>query len=143
MHIDEIIKHIEDDFQEIDRLDLMHEFVKLSKLFSKYIKMKSDEGIRLAATINEQKVILSEKYEYYSGKAPADVYKAKPFNLNLKTKDLIQRYVDADQEVINQESRVAIQREKVEILNAALQEIKNRQWTIKGAQDQLKFENGH
>jgi hypothetical protein len=38
-----------------------------------------------------------ERYNYYTGKAPAEVYEEEPFPYKVRDKDAIQRHMDADE----------------------------------------------
>lgn len=142
MKLDDIHAEIAKDFSQVNESDILNEYSKLTKLFTKYQRIKSDENVRLHYLINNKRRLIFEKRDYYSGNASPDVYAQKPFNVRLKTDAAVQKYIDADQDIIDIDNRIAIQQEKVDTLVAAVWEIKNRKECIKGIQDQVKFESG-
>ena len=82
-----------------------------------------------------------QKWEYYTGKAPATVYAEKPFNLKLLRQDL-DKYIDSDEEVIQAKQKVDYLQTVVDFLDRTIKQISNRTFTIKNAIDWKKFTSG-
>lgn len=140
--MEELYTMIAEDFP-IDRGNLGDEAIKTTKLFSKYIRFWSEEKLILEQLKNNKKALCIAKREYYSGAAPAEVYKEKPFDLRLKTEAMIQKYVDCDPDITKYDERIILQENKVEVLDNCLKEVKNRGYSIKNAIDMVKFEAGY
>ena len=86
-----------------------------------------------------QLVTLSkEKEEYYGGKAPAEVYKEKPFHLKLLKGD-IPKYIQADPDIIRVASAIDIQEEKVYIIQEYMEKTNYWRWTYSNRYKSLYF----
>lgn len=142
MKLEELYSLIEKDFV-IDQNDLGNESLRTSKLFITYIKHYTLEKARLEMMISDKKRIVAKRREYYSGNAPAEEYKKKPFNLKIKTETVMQKYLDEDEELIDYDQQVISQRAKVDTLFACMDEIKRRGFAIKSAIDHQKFLQGY
>lgn len=141
MTLDELYTEIAKDF-EIDVTDLTREAAKGSSLFVKYIRLFSDESIKAELMENKRKELIIKKRDYYSGNAPAEEYKLKPFSLKLRTDTAINKYIESDPDVIVYDQKVLIQRQRVSILKECMDTIKRRSFDIKNILDHLKFING-
>lgn len=140
--LEEIYEMIGTDFQ-INDTEIVEETVRSSDLFIKYIQLWSNEKLRLQKLENNKKTLIIKKREYYSGAAPAEEYKKKPFDLKIKTDGALQKYIDSDDEIIAFEEGIIVQRQKVEVLDACVKEIKNRGYQLKNIIEQRKFESGY
>ena len=65
----------------------------------------------------------------------------EPFDLNILKTD-IDRFMQADSDIITLSNKVAFQKEKVNYLENVIKIINNRQWSIRSTIDWLKFTNG-
>ena len=95
------IDFIKDHWAQDSKMDedlLDHESIKIPQLHSKYLNWLSD--VRLIKIKKEQdyKRLLREKFEYYTGKADAEVYREKPFDLKILKQD-VQLYIESDEEI--------------------------------------------
>ena len=72
---------------KIDPELLDEESIKIPQLHSKYLKYLSDVKLLKIKKEMEYKVLLREKFEYYTGKADEEVYKEKPFDLKILKQD--------------------------------------------------------
>jgi len=126
----------------IDKHDLGHEAIKSANLFVKYIKMYTDENLVLKRLINKKNNLIQEKREYYSGTAPAEMYREKPFNIKVKTEAGLAKYIENDIDVNDFNKKILAQESVVELLHAIMDEIKRRGFAIKAAIDFHRFENG-
>lgn len=70
------------------------------------LRVKRWHDTRLRDMMEVQTDLIANRTDYYSGKAPTEVYRKAPFNLTLKTTE-VQKYVNADENVrrVNKEVR--------------------------------------
>ena len=141
MLLNDLFGEISVDFP-IEKTDLGGEALKSATLFIKYIKLYSDEKLRLAKLENERRTLENVKREYYSGNAHPDVYKEKPFSIRIKTEAVMEKYINNDVDVIKYDEQIIVQKQKVEVLINCLDEVKRRGYSIRNAIDVMKFENG-
>ena len=142
MKLDELYKSIAEDFP-INKADLGSEALKSTTLWIKYIKLWSEEKLRLEKIQSGRNSLIALKREYYSGNASAEVYRDKPFNGKTpKSEGGLAKLVDNDLDVIAYDEGLIVQRNKVEVLEATLDECKRRGYSIRAAIDMVKFENG-
>ncbi len=122
-----------------DVLDL--ESIKIPQLHSKYLNFLSD--VRLIKIKKEQdyKKLLRDKYEYYTGKADAEVYKEKPFDLKILKQD-VQLYIESDEEIQKSLSMLNYYKEMMFVLEKILENINTRGFQIKNSIDWQKFMQG-
>ena len=142
MLIAELYTEIAKDFP-IDQTDLGGEAIKTTSIWVKYIKLWSEETLRLEKLQSGRNTLLSVKREYYSGNAPPEVYKANPFNGKTPKSDKgIQILIDNDLDVIQYDEGLIVQKNKVDILEAALDETKKRGYSKANAITMARFMNG-
>lgn len=143
MKLDEIHQMWSDDCN-IDRLELGEESLKIPKLHSKYLRVYSEERLILKRLEEERKEFVKLKYDYYRGILPEEDLKANgwlPFQLNVLKSD-VPMYLEADQEIVKLNLRVAVQQEKVDTLEAIIKSISNRSFLIRNAIEYEKFKVG-
>ena len=128
-----------DSVMDPDLLD--NESIKIPQLHSKYLNYLSD--VRLLKIKKEQdyKKILREKFEYYTGKADAEVYKQKPFDLKILKQD-VQLYIESDEEVQKSLNILNYYKEMMFVLEKILDNINTRGFQIKNSIDWQKFMQG-
>lgn len=141
MKLTDLYQEVATDFP-IDISDIANESAKTTDLFIKYMKYWSNESLQMELMETKRKKLINEKREYYSGNAPAEVYKEKPFDLRIKTEQGLQKYIEADDDVIKYDEQVSLQRQKVLILEHCMDEIKRRNWALRVALDDIKFKSG-
>lgn len=141
MTLVEILNKAKEDLH-LNRDDLIAESVRTPDLFSEYHKLY--RGIRFAKKdLNKQLNILEkDKWEYYSGKAPDEVYRDKPFGHKVKTKEAIQRYVNADEDLLKLREKVEILQEKEDAVKVIMDQINNRSFHINNANKTMEFFHG-
>lgn len=129
----------QDSVMDEDLLD--HESIRIPQLHSKYLNFLSD--VRLIKIKKEQdyKKLLREKFEYYTGKADADVYKEKPFDLKILKQD-VQLYIDSDEEIQSALNKLNYYKEMIFLLESILNNINTRGFQIKNSIDWQKFMQG-
>ena len=124
--------------------ELDTESLRIPQLHNKYLNMLHDEKIMLQALRVKRKMLLRDKWEYYTGKMDEDTLKQKgwePFNLKILKQD-VDMYIESDSDMIAIESKVFLQQERVEFLQETVKAINNLQWHIRDAIAWRKFING-
>ena len=124
--------------------ELDTESLRIPQLHNKYLNMLHDEKIMLQALRVKRKMLLRDKWEYYTGKMDEDTLKKKgwePFNLKILKQD-VDMYIESDSDMIAVESKVFLQQERVEFLQETVKAINNLQWHIRDAIAWRKFING-
>ena len=126
---------------KIDPELLDEESIKIPQLHSKYLKYLSDVKLLKIKKEMEYKVLLREKFEYYTGKADESVYKEKPFDLKILKQDL-SLYMDSDPEIQELGARINYYEEIMFFLEKVLHCLNNRGFQIKNSIDWQKFMQG-
>ena len=130
---------------EIDITDLAHQSIKTSKLHAKYMKMYSEERLLLRKYEQEAKRLKLLKYEFYtlgpSKESQALGWEHPPRGMIIKTE--VPMYLDGDPEIIATNLKIALQQEKVELLENIIKQIGRRGFDIKSAIDFLKWSGGN
>lgn len=143
MDNDTLRQMIQKDLQ-IKDAELDTESLRIPQLHNKYLNMLHDEKIMLQALRVKRKLLLRDKWEYYTGKMDEDTLKKKgwePFNLKILKQD-VDMYIESDSDMIAIESKVFLQQERVEFLQETVKAINNLQWHIRDAIAWRKFING-
>ena len=78
---------------------------------------------------------------YYTGKASPEVYADKPFDFKVLKADL-DKYFDADADLIKCTAKIEYQQIMLEYLESILKIISNRTYQIKNAIKWQRFTNG-
>ncbi|MEY4333025.1 MAG: Sinorhizobium phage phiM12 [Bacteroidota bacterium] len=143
MKLDEILDMWAGDCH-VDRSELGDEALKIPKLHSKYLRCFTEERLTLRKLEEEKREMLKTKHDYYRGVLPEEDLKAngwEPFQYSVLKSD-IPMHIDADQDIIKMNLRLAMQQEKVDTLESIIKSISNRGYLIKSAIDYEKFKVG-
>jgi hypothetical protein len=143
MKLDDIMEMWSEDCN-VNRLELGEESLKLPKLHSKYLRIFTEERLLLRRLEGERKELILLKHDYYRGVMPEEDLRAngwEPFRLNVLKSD-IPMYIEADQDNIKLNLRIAMQQEKVDALESIIRSINNRGFLIKNAIEFEKFKVG-
>ena len=122
-----------------DSLDI--ESLRIPELHNKYLKHYNRFQLVLRKTETDYKEVYKEKWEYYTGKASAEVYKENPFDLKILKAD-IPTYLESDKDLIELQHKISYNKTIVTYLEQVLRSINNRTFTIKNAIEWKKFEAG-
>ena len=126
----------------IDPDNLHNESLKIPQLHSKYYTVYNTITLlREKARDNYNRVRL-ERYNYYTGKAPAEVYVEDPFPYKVREKDAIQRYLDADDKLTTIDLKIRYYDVMLKFLEGVIKTISNRTYQIKNAIDWHNFQAG-
>ena len=140
MDIEQLQEQVDKDLK-INDTELDLESLKTPQLHNKYMKHLTKFKLMLSRAESEYNTLKREKWEYYTGKAPAEVYAEKPFDLKILKTD-IDKYLDSDEELQKQKQKVDYLNTVVDFLDRPIRLISNRGFTIKNAIDWRKFTSG-
>lgn len=129
---------------KINPLDLSGESLNTPKLHGKYLKMLSEERLRLKKLNASKSELTLAKTEYFMGKLDREELQRRgwePYAMKLLKQD-VPVYLEADKDMIEMNLRIGMQEEKIYVLDSILRTIANRGYQIKNYIDWKKFENG-
>ena len=130
---------------EIDYTELGTESIRIPQIHDKYLKIFTDERIRLKGVEFELSKMVRTKTEYYSGKMSQEELERHGWEqyLGRLLKNEIANYIESDDDVIKLKQQLVVLQEKVNYLDSVIRMINNRGFQIKNALDWLKFTNGN
>ena len=140
MDIEQLQEQVDKDLK-INDTELDLESLKTPQLHNKYMKHLTKFKLMLSRAESEYNTLKRDKWEYYTGKSPAEVYAKKPFDLKILKTD-IDKYLEADEDLQKQKQKVDYLNTLVEFLDRTIRLISNRGFTIKNAIDWRKFTSG-
>lgn len=143
MKIEEIFEQWNND-STIDKTELGNAALNIPKLHHKYYKIFSHERLLLKKLEQDMKRLRKLKWEYYCGILDHETLQEQqwePIQLKILKQD-IPTYMDSDENIINLNLRIAIQQEKIELLESIIRNIMNMGYNVKAAIDWVKFTSG-
>ena len=140
MTLEELQTQVNRDFK-LDDTELDSESIKIPLLHNKYLQHLNKFSLLLKKAEYDHKLLVREKWEYYTGKADASVYQKKPFDLKVLKAD-VHIYIDSDEELQKADQKVAYLNVVVKYLEQVLRSINNRTFLIKNAIEWKKFTSG-
>jgi hypothetical protein len=126
----------------IDPDNLHNESLKISELHSKYYTIYNTISLLREKARGSYSSVKLERYNYYTGKAPAEVYVQDPFPYKVREKDAIQRYLDADEKLTNIDLKIKYYDTQLKFLEEVIRNISQRTFQIKNAIEWQKFQAG-
>ena len=141
MNLDKIQEMWERD-SRIDPDNLHDESLKIPQLHSKYYTNYNTSTLLREKARDSYNRIRLESYNYYTGKAPAEVYAAEPFPYKVREKDAIQRHMDADEKLNTINMKIKYYDTTLKYLEEIIRIISNRTYQIKNAIEWNKFQSG-
>lgn len=127
---------------KIDMDNLHDESIKIPQLHQKYYTLYTTiKLLRTKASDTLAKTKL-ERYNYYSGKAPAEVYVEEPFPYKVRDKESMSLHLNADTKLSNIKLKVEYYDVMIAFLEDILRMIHNRGYQVKNSIDFLKFQSG-
>jgi hypothetical protein len=84
-----------------------------------------------------------ERYNYYTGKAPIEVYEEEPFPYKVRDKEALQRHMDADEKLSKLDLKIRYYDVMLKFLEEVIRMISNRNYSIKNAIEFMKFTAGY
>lgn len=138
------LQFIEDSFSldgDLQLQNLEAESLKCPYLMNKYSSMQSMEERHLGILKIEKGVLYRNLWLYYSGKAPDEVYKEKPFDFKVMKSD-IDFWIDADDSMVAMRKKIVSSEARLSKLNSITRNIQYRHSQIKNSIDELKRKQG-
>ena len=126
----------------IDPDNLHDESLKIPQLHSKYYTVYNTITLLREKARETHNRVKLERYNYYTGKAPAEVYVEEPFPYKVREKDALQRHIDADEKISKIEMKIKYYDIMLKFLEEIIKTISNRTFQIKNAVEFMKFQAG-
>ena len=141
MNLEQIQEMWEKD-SHIDPDNLHDESLKIPQLHSKYYTLYNTITLLREKAREQYSKVRLERYNYYTGKAPAEVYVEEPFGYKVREKDAIQRYMEADEKLSKVDLKIRYYDATLKFLEEIIRTISNRTYQIKNAIEWHKFQSG-
>ena len=126
----------------IDPDNLHDESLKIPQLHSKYYTIYNTLTLLREKARDSYRKVKLERYNYYTGKAPAEVYEKEPFDYKVREKDAIQRHLDADEKLTTIDLKIRYYDVQLKFLEEIINTVANRTFQIKNAIEWQKFQAG-
>ena len=126
----------------IDPDNLHDESLKIPQLHSKYYTIYNTLTLLREKARDSYRKVKLERYNYYTGKAPAEVYEKEPFDYKVREKDAIQRHLDADEKLTTIDLKIRYYDVQLKFLEEIIKTVSNRTFQIKNAIEWQKFQAG-
>ena len=126
----------------IDPDNLHDESLKIPQLHSKYYTLYNTITLLREKAREQYSKVRLERYNYYTGKSPAEVYVEEPFPYKVREKDAIQRHLEADDKMNKIDMKIKYYDVMLKFLEEIIRAISNRTYQIKNAIEWNKFQAG-
>jgi hypothetical protein len=126
----------------IDMDNLHDESIKTPQLHQKYYTLYTTIKLLRAKSNDSLNTVRLERYNYYSGKAPAEVYVEEPFPYKVRDKESMTMHMSADAKISKIKLKVEYYDVMLSYLEDILRMVHNRGYQIKNSVDFLKFQSG-
>ena len=127
----------------IDPDNLHEESLKIPQLHSKYHNIHNMITLLRERARETYSTVHLERHNYYTGKAPAEVYIENPFPYKVRDKDALQRHIDADERLNKLDMKIRYYNVMLKFLEDIIKTIHNRGFQIKNSIDFMKFTAGY
>ena len=141
MNLDKIQEMWERD-AVIDPDNLHDESLKTPQLHAKYYTIYNTITLMRERAREQHSKIKLERYNFYTGKAPAEVYAEEPFPYKVREKDAIQRHLEADEKLSKIDMKIRYYDATLKFLEEIIRALSNRTYQIKNAIEWHKFQAG-
>ena len=142
MNLEQIQEMWEKD-SHIDPDNLHDESLKIPQLHSKYYTLYNTITLLRERAREQYSKVRLERYNYYTGKAPAEAYIEEPFPYKVREKDAIQRHLDADDKMNKVDKKIKYYDIMLKFLEEVIRAVSNRTYQIKNAIEWNKFQAGY
>ena len=139
----EQIQEIWEKDSKIDPDNLHDESLKIPQLHSKYYTLYNTITLLRERAREQYNKVRLERYNYYTGKATAEVYAEEPFPYKVREKDAIQRHLDADDKMNKVDMKIKYYDIMLKFLEEVIRAVSNRTYQIKNAIEWNKFQAGY
>ena len=142
MNLEQIQEMWEKD-SKIDPDNLHDESLKIPQLHSKYYTLYNTITLLRERAREQYSKVRLERYNYYTGKAPAEAYIEEPFPYKVREKDAIQRHLEADDRMNKVDMKIKYYDIMLKFLEEVIRVVSNRTYQIKNAIEWNKFQAGY
>ena len=139
------LEQLQDQWKEDSVIDTdlyCEESIKIPQLHMRYMEYYNTFSLMKKERESEMKGLIKEKWIYYKGKAPSNIYKDTPFDLKLTDKKEVEMFISADDDVIKLQLKIDYIDQLLIFLDSILRQLSNRNYQIKNAIDWEKFKAG-
>ena len=126
----------------IDPDNLHDESLKIPQLHSKYYTIYNTITLLREKARGTYNRVRLERHNYYTGKAPAEVYVEDPFPYKVRDKEALQRYMEADDKLNSIDLKIRYYDVMLKFLEEIIKTVANRTFQIKNAMEWHKFQAG-
>ena len=145
MTIEELINEWKTD-SRVDIKKLHEESLNIPVLHEKYLTVYLKERLKFFKLKEDRKLLEKNLFEYYNGdmnnKEASDILNKEPCLKIYKSKELIDKAVNADKLMIDINIKINVFEEKLKYLEEILKAIKDRNFQIKNTIDFIRFKEG-
>ena len=127
----------------IDPDNLHDESLKIPQLHAKYYTLYNTITLMREKAREQYSKVRLERYNYYTGKATAEVYAEEPFPYKVREKDAIQRHLAADDKMNKVDMKIKYYDIMLKFLEEIIRNISGRTYQIKNAIEWNKFQAGY
>lgn len=131
----------------IDDTELDSESIKIPEIHNKYLKIFSDEKLRLVRLDSKSKELRRLKWLYYTGKLDEQTLKNLEwdvFDLDIKkNRHDLEMFLESDKDIIELNDKVEYQKEKINYLETIIKSLSTRGFLIKNSIEWKKFIMGN
>ena len=142
MNLEQIQEMWEKD-SKIDPDNLHDESLKIPQLHSKYYTLYNTITLLRERAREQYNKVRLERYNYYTGKATAEVYAEEPFPYKVREKDAIQRHLEADDKMNKVDMKIKYYDIMLKFLEEIIRNISGRTYQFKNAIEWNKFQAGY
>ena len=118
------------------------ESIRIPQLHMRYMEFYNTFSLMKKDRESEMRGLWKEKWIYYKGKAPTKIYKDTPFDFKLTTKEEINMFIEADEDVRKLQLKIDYIEQVLFFLDGVLRQINNRNYQIKNAIEWTRFQSG-
>ena len=140
------LEQIQDMWEKDSKIDpdnLHDESLKIPQLHSKYYTLYNTITLLRERAKEQYSKVRLERYNYFTGKAPAEVYVEEPFPYKVREKDAIQRHLEADDKMNKVDRKIKYYDIMLKFLEEIIRNISGRTYQIKNAIEWNKFQAGY
>ena len=138
------VKEMWKEDSKLDETELGYEATRIINLQPKYLELISDERLKKSKFEFDLRVLKRRKYDWVTGKLSEedlDKFGWEPFRLKVLKND-VDRYLDADDDIIKLEKKITLAQEFIDVLNSILKSLDNRSFIISNAIKWVLFTKG-
>lgn len=141
MNLEKIQEMWETD-SHMDMDNLHDESLKIPQLHQKYYTLYTTFKLLRTKNLDSLAKMKLERYNFYSGKAPAEAYVDEPFPYKVRDKESMTLHLNADEKLSKLNLKAEYNDTVIEYLEDILRMIHNRGYQVKNSIDFLKFQAG-